>query len=92
MSYGADVARARRLMPLVEEGFAASLTEAASGLRSRIGDGHHPGRYGNAANRLHRGENEAIEYRWAENQRERLPALAAKYEDAWELLEWKLSS
>jgi hypothetical protein len=36
MSYGADVARARRLMPLVEEGFAASLTEAASGLRSRI--------------------------------------------------------
>jgi aryl-alcohol dehydrogenase-like predicted oxidoreductase len=31
MSYDADVARARRLMPLVEEGFAASLTEAATG-------------------------------------------------------------
>jgi aryl-alcohol dehydrogenase-like predicted oxidoreductase len=30
MSYGGDVARARRLMPLVEEGFAASLTEAAT--------------------------------------------------------------
>src|SRR5262245_40667273 len=30
MSYDADVARARRLMPLVEEGFAASLTEAAT--------------------------------------------------------------
>ena len=29
MSYDADVARARRLMPLIEEGFAASLTEAA---------------------------------------------------------------
>src|SRR3989475_4244961 len=29
MSYHADVARARRLVPLVEEGFAASLTEAA---------------------------------------------------------------
>ena len=29
-SYAADVARARRLMPLVEEGFAASLTEAAT--------------------------------------------------------------
>jgi aryl-alcohol dehydrogenase-like predicted oxidoreductase len=30
MSYDADVARARRLMPLVEEGFAASLPEAAT--------------------------------------------------------------
>ena len=30
MSYQADVARARRLMPLVVEGFAASLTEAAT--------------------------------------------------------------
>jgi len=30
MSYNADVDRARRLMPLVKEGFAASLTEAAT--------------------------------------------------------------
>lgn len=30
MSYEADVARARRLMPLISEGFAASLTEAAT--------------------------------------------------------------
>ena len=30
MSYDADVERARRLMPLVREGFAASLTEAAT--------------------------------------------------------------
>ncbi len=30
MSYDADVGRARRLMPLVDEGFAASLTEAAT--------------------------------------------------------------
>jgi aryl-alcohol dehydrogenase-like predicted oxidoreductase len=30
MSYDADMARARRLMPLVAEGFAASLTEAAT--------------------------------------------------------------
>ncbi len=30
VSYDADVARARRLMPLVEEGFANSLTEAAT--------------------------------------------------------------
>jgi aryl-alcohol dehydrogenase-like predicted oxidoreductase len=30
MSYEADVGRARRLMPLVKEGFAASLTEAAT--------------------------------------------------------------
>jgi len=30
MSYDADVARARRLMPLVKEGFASSLTEAAT--------------------------------------------------------------
>src|SRR4029077_10799771 len=32
MSYDADVARARRLLPLVKEGFAASLTEAATRL------------------------------------------------------------
>jgi aryl-alcohol dehydrogenase-like predicted oxidoreductase len=30
MSYEADVTRARRLLPLVQEGFAASLTEAAT--------------------------------------------------------------
>jgi len=30
MSYDADIARARRLLPLVEDGFAASLTEAAT--------------------------------------------------------------
>jgi aryl-alcohol dehydrogenase-like predicted oxidoreductase len=30
MSYDADIARARRLLPLVTEGFAASLTEAAT--------------------------------------------------------------
>jgi aryl-alcohol dehydrogenase-like predicted oxidoreductase len=30
MSYGADVDRARRLIPLVKEGFATSLTEAAT--------------------------------------------------------------
>jgi aryl-alcohol dehydrogenase-like predicted oxidoreductase len=30
MGYDADIDRARRLMPLVEEGFAASLTEAAT--------------------------------------------------------------
>jgi aryl-alcohol dehydrogenase-like predicted oxidoreductase len=30
MNYNADIARARRLTPLVEEGFAASLTEAAT--------------------------------------------------------------
>ena len=30
MSYDADIVRARRLMPLVQEGFAASLTEAAT--------------------------------------------------------------
>src|SRR6185295_18856747 len=29
-NYNADIDRARRLMPLVEEGFAASLTEAAT--------------------------------------------------------------
>jgi aryl-alcohol dehydrogenase-like predicted oxidoreductase len=29
MSYEADVTRARRLMPIVQEGFATSLTEAA---------------------------------------------------------------
>jgi aryl-alcohol dehydrogenase-like predicted oxidoreductase len=32
MSYDADVLRARRLMPLVKEGFASSLTEAATRL------------------------------------------------------------
>ena len=30
MDYDGDVRRARRLMPLVEDGFAASLTEAAT--------------------------------------------------------------
>jgi aryl-alcohol dehydrogenase-like predicted oxidoreductase len=30
MSYDADIARARRLMPLVEDGYAATLTEAAT--------------------------------------------------------------
>ena len=30
MNYDGDVERARRLMPLVKEGFAASLTEAAT--------------------------------------------------------------
>jgi len=30
MNYAADIARARRLLPLVEDGFAASLTEAAT--------------------------------------------------------------
>jgi aryl-alcohol dehydrogenase-like predicted oxidoreductase len=30
MSYGADIDRARRLLPLVKEGFAATLTEAAT--------------------------------------------------------------
>jgi aryl-alcohol dehydrogenase-like predicted oxidoreductase len=30
MSYEADIERARRLMPIVKEGFAASLTEAAT--------------------------------------------------------------
>jgi aryl-alcohol dehydrogenase-like predicted oxidoreductase len=30
MNYDADLTRARRLMPLVTEGFAASLTEAAT--------------------------------------------------------------
>ncbi len=30
MSYDADIVRARRLLPLVKEGFAASLTEAAT--------------------------------------------------------------
>ena len=30
MNYDADVRRARRLMPLVKEGFAQSLTEAAT--------------------------------------------------------------
>jgi aryl-alcohol dehydrogenase-like predicted oxidoreductase len=36
MSYEADIARARRLMPLVAEGYAASLTEAAT--QFAIGD------------------------------------------------------
>jgi aryl-alcohol dehydrogenase-like predicted oxidoreductase len=30
MSYDADISRARRLMPLITEGFAGSLTEAAT--------------------------------------------------------------
>jgi aryl-alcohol dehydrogenase-like predicted oxidoreductase len=30
MSYGADVLRARRLLPLIKDGFATSLTEAAT--------------------------------------------------------------
>ena len=30
MSYDADVSRARRLIPLINEGFASSLTEAAT--------------------------------------------------------------
>ena len=30
MSYDADIDRARRLVPMVEEGFATSLTEAAT--------------------------------------------------------------
>jgi aryl-alcohol dehydrogenase-like predicted oxidoreductase len=30
MSYETDVTRARRLMPIIQEGFAASLTEAAT--------------------------------------------------------------
>jgi aryl-alcohol dehydrogenase-like predicted oxidoreductase len=30
MSYDTDIERARRLMPLVQEGFASSLTEAAT--------------------------------------------------------------
>jgi hypothetical protein len=36
MSYHADLVRASRLMPLVKEGFAASLTEAATRFASRI--------------------------------------------------------
>jgi hypothetical protein len=36
MSYHADLVRAFRLMPLVKEGFAASLTEAATRFASRI--------------------------------------------------------
>jgi len=36
MSYDADVARARRLLPLVKEGFAASLTEAATRFDSSL--------------------------------------------------------
>jgi hypothetical protein len=36
MSYDADLVRASRLMPLVKEGFAASLTEAATRFASRI--------------------------------------------------------
>jgi aldo/keto reductase family protein len=49
MSYDADVLRARRLMPLVTEGFAPSLTEAATRFALiASGDGHHPGRHGDA--------------------------------------------
>ena len=36
MSYHADLVRASRLMPLVKEGFAASLTEAVTRFASRI--------------------------------------------------------
>ena len=50
MSYDADIDRARRLIALVKEGFATSLTEAATRFAlSRSGDGHHPGRHGDAA-------------------------------------------
>jgi hypothetical protein len=49
MSDDADVARARRLLPLVEEGFAASLTEAATRFDLAFGDGDHLSRHGNAA-------------------------------------------
>ena len=49
MSYDADLVRASRLMPLVKAGFAASLTEAATRGDLASGDGHHPGRYGDAA-------------------------------------------
>jgi hypothetical protein len=41
MSDDADVARARRLLPLVKEGFAASLTEAATRFDLAFGDGDH---------------------------------------------------
>ena len=50
MSYDADIDRARRLMPLVEQGFAASLTEAATRFAHfPPGDGYHPGRSGDTA-------------------------------------------
>src|SRR5579883_2255985 len=49
MAYDADIARARRLMPLVTEGFAASLTEAATRFAIPPGHGHDPGRDGDAA-------------------------------------------
>ena len=50
MSYAADTERARRLMPLVEQGFAASLTEAATRFAlSHPAMGTYPGRHGNAA-------------------------------------------
>ncbi len=48
-SYNADMQRAQRLMPLVQQGHAGSLAEAA--VRFAIthqGDGHDPGRHGNA--------------------------------------------
>jgi aryl-alcohol dehydrogenase-like predicted oxidoreductase len=50
MSYDADVGRARRLLPLVKEGFAATLTEAATRFAiSHPATGDYPGRHGNAA-------------------------------------------
>ncbi len=50
MRYDADVARASRLLPLVTEGFAASLTEAATRFAIyRSGGWHNSGRDGGAA-------------------------------------------
>ena len=49
MSYEADVVRARRLLPLVKEGFAASLTEAAYAVCNlAFSDRDHLDRRGNA--------------------------------------------
>jgi hypothetical protein len=49
MSCDADVARACRLLPLVKEGLAASLTEPHAVCDLAFGDGDHLGRHGNAA-------------------------------------------
>ena len=50
MSYDADIDRARRLLPLVKDGFATTLTEAATRFAlSHPADGHTPGRHGDAA-------------------------------------------
>ena len=49
MNFEGDVLRARRLLPLVEEGFAASLTEAATRFAISIQRWHHPGRHRNTA-------------------------------------------